>query len=88
MRKSLPYEIIAAVSAIVGAGILVAVYFPLLNPGQYRIETHQEMPSVVYYIVATPIPLLILGAAWYCNRKAQRMKRDEKDAEHAHKPSA
>jgi hypothetical protein len=85
MRKSLPYEILAAISAIVGAGLLVAIYFPILNPGQYRIEAHHEVPSVGYYIIATPFPLLILGAAWYWNRKAQRMKRDENDD---HKPSA
>ena len=85
MRKSLPYEILAAISAIAGAGILVAIYFPILNPGQYRIEAHRELPSVGYYIFATPFPLVILGAAWYWNRKAQRMKRDENDD---HKPSA
>jgi len=87
VKKSLPYEIIAAVSAIVGAGILIAVYFPILNPGQYRIEAHHESPSVAYYIIVKPFPLLILGVAWYWNRKAQRMKRDMKDAEHDHKPS-
>jgi hypothetical protein len=85
MRKSLPYEILAAISAIVGAGLLVAIYFPILNPGQYRIEAHRELPSVGYYIFATPFPLVILGAAWYWNRKAQRMRRDENDD---HKPSA
>ena len=85
MRKSLPYEILAAISAIVGAFILVAVYYPLLNPVQFKIDSHQESPSVWHYIFATPIPLLILAASWYFNRKAQRMKRDENDD---HKPSA
>jgi len=84
MRKSLPYEIIAAVSAVVGAFILVAIYYPLLNPVQFKIDSHQESPSVWYYIFATPFPLVILAASWYFNRKAQRMKRDE----HDHKPSA
>ena len=85
MRKSLPYEILAAISAIVGAVVLVVIYFPILNPGQYRIETLHEVPSVAYYIIATPFPLLILGAAWYWNRKAQRMRRDKNDD---NKPSA
>jgi hypothetical protein len=77
MRKSLPYEIIAAVSAVLGALILVVVYYPLLNPIQYEIDSHQDLPSVGYYIFMTPIPLAILSASWYFNRKAQQLKREE-----------
>ena len=88
IRKSLPYEIVAAVSAIVGAFLLVGLYMPIINPVQTRIETHQESPPVSFYILFTPIPLLILSASWYCNRKAQRLKRDEKDAKHDQKPAA
>jgi H+/Cl- antiporter ClcA len=84
MRKSIPYEILSAISAIVGAFILVGIYYPLLNPVQYGIDSHEDSPSVWFYIIATPFPLVILAASWYFNRKAQRMKRDE----HDHKPSA
>jgi hypothetical protein len=88
MRKSLSYEIIAAVSAIFGAFLLVGIYMPLINPVQTKIETHQESPSVSYYIILTPIPLAVLSASWYFNRKAQRLKRDEKDEKPDQKPSA
>jgi len=50
MKKSLAYEIAAAVSAIFGAFLLVGVYMPLFNPEQTRIETHRELPSVGYYL--------------------------------------
>jgi len=88
LKKSLLYEIVAAVSAIFGAFLLVGVYMPVLNPVQTKLETHQELPSLVYYFVMTPIPLAVLSAAWYFNRKAQRLKRAEKDGKHDQKPSA
>jgi len=34
------------------------------------------------YILGTPFSLLILSGAWYFNRKAQKLKRDEKDSKH------
>jgi hypothetical protein len=73
MRKSLPYEIIAAVSAMLGALILVSVYYPVLNPIQYEIDSHKDLPSVGYYIIMTPIPLAILWVSWKLNRKAQQL---------------
>jgi uncharacterized membrane protein YedE/YeeE len=76
VKKSLPYEIIAVVLAMIGAIILVSVYYPLLNPVQFKIDSHQDTPSVGYFIFATPIPLLILSASWYFNRKAQHIKRE------------
>jgi glycerol uptake facilitator-like aquaporin len=78
MRKSLPYEIIAAASAMLGALILVWVYYPILNPIQYSIDSHQDLPSISYYIVMTPIPLAILWASSHFNKKAQQLKQDEK----------
>jgi hypothetical protein len=90
MKKNVPYEAIAAIMMIFGAFLIVAVYFPVINPGQYRLESHQETAPLSRYIIGTPISLLILGGAWHFNRKARRMKQDEneKGAEHDHKPSA
>jgi hypothetical protein len=78
MKKFVPYEIVAAIMMMFGAVLLVAVYFPVINPEQYRLESHQETASLSRYIVGTPISFLILGGAWYFNRKARRLKRDEK----------
>lgn len=75
MKKSLPYEIAAAVSALFGAFLLVGVYLPLLNPGLTRVETHRELPSLGYYIVATPIPALLLIASWHFNKKARSIRQ-------------
>jgi hypothetical protein len=77
VKKSLPYEIIAAVLAMIGAFILVTVYYPPLNPVQFKIDSHQSTPPVSHFIFVTPIPLLILSASWYFNCKAQRLKREE-----------
>lgn len=64
---------------MLGALILVAVYYPLLNPIQYEIDSHKDLPSVGYYIIMTPISLAILWASWKLNRKAQQLKREEKE---------
>jgi H+/Cl- antiporter ClcA len=88
IRKSLPYEFVAAVLALVGAFALVALYMPVINPGLTKVETHQDGPPVSFYILFTPIPLLILLASWYFNRKAQRLKKDEKNAKHDQTPAA
>jgi hypothetical protein len=81
MRKSLPYEIFAAASAMMGSLILVAVYYPILNPIQYQIDSHDNLPSVGYYLIMTPIPLAILWVSWRFNKKAQQLKREEKQPE-------
>jgi len=75
VKKSLSYEIIAAVLAMTGAIILVFFYYPLLNPIQFKIDSHEDTPSIGYYIFVTPIPLLILFAVWRFNCKAQRIKK-------------
>ena len=81
MKRSLPYEIAAAITALLGAFILVCVYFPLLNPGMHKVETGHRGEPLGYYLVLTPIPLLILVASWRINRKAQRLKQEERDAD-------
>ena len=80
MKRSLPYEIAAAITALFGAFILVCVYFPLLNPRMHQIETGQTGEPLGYYVLLTPIPLLILVASWRLNRKAQKLKQEDKDA--------
>jgi hypothetical protein len=84
VKKPLPYEILAAVLAMFGALFLVSVYMPVINPGLTRVEMHKDLPSVGYYIVLTPIPLTMLLASWYCNRKAQQLKQEEKQPEGKH----
>ncbi len=82
MRKSIPYEIVAAVSGMLGAVLLVFTYYPVINPIQYRFDNHHEPAPVSRYILGTPFSLLILSGAWYFSRKAQKLKRDEKDSKH------
>ncbi|HZR21693.1 MAG TPA: hypothetical protein VFE51_30705 [Verrucomicrobiae bacterium] len=77
VKKSLPYEIAAAVLALVGAFILVAAYIPLLNPGMFKVETGRVGEPLGYYLVVTPFPVVILVASWLLNRKAQRIKHQE-----------
>jgi hypothetical protein len=77
VKKPLPYQIIATLLALFGVFLLVGIYMPVINPEQTRIETPQELPSVGYYIVLTPIPLAILLASWYFNRKAQQLRGEK-----------
>ena len=88
MKKSVPYEIVAATMMMLGAVLLVFVYYPNINPVQYRFDSHQESAPMSRYIIGTPVSLLVLLVAWYFNRKARKLKRDEKDGKHEQKPPA
>ena len=88
MKKSVPYEILAAVTAMAGVVLLVFTYYPIINPIQYGIDNQRETAPATRFILGTPVSLLILSGAWYFNRKTQKLKRDEKDREHEQKPSA
>jgi hypothetical protein len=74
MRKSVPYEIIAAILMALGAVLLVVVWFPVINPAQYEMLSHQKSPPLARYLVGTPVALLVLARAWYFNRKARTLK--------------
>ncbi|MCB9913455.1 MAG: hypothetical protein H7A46_21475 [Verrucomicrobiales bacterium] len=82
MTKSVPYEVVAVTFMIIGAFLLVATYYPVLNPIQYRIGSHQETAPLSRYLFGTPLSLLILVAAFYFNRRAKRLKRTEKNLGH------
>jgi hypothetical protein len=88
MKKSISYEIVAAVSAMLGAVLLVFTYYPVINPIQYEIDSHRETAPWSRYILGTPVSILILLGTWHCNRKAQQLKRDERDSKREQKPSA
>jgi hypothetical protein len=80
MKKQKLYEAVGMILALIGAFVLVGVLMPVINPGFYRINVRKgELPDG-YWFFAMPIPILILGVAWYFNRKAQRM---QKCAEHS-----
>jgi hypothetical protein len=73
------YEAAAALATLTGVIVLVAVYFPILNPGFYEISLHhQSLPSTIRYFLGTPVALLILVAGWYFNRKAGQLKKPRK----------
>ena len=76
MRRSTIYEAGAAVFAIVGAFLLVVVFFPILNPGFAAVRGFND--SMREMLVMSVVPLLLLFLAWKLNKKAQRLKRDEK----------
>jgi glycerol uptake facilitator-like aquaporin len=88
MKKSIPYEILAMASAMVGAVLLVFTFYPVINPIQYRIDNDRETAPVSRYIFGAPVSFLIVSGAWYLNRKTQKLKRHEKDSKHDQKPSA
>jgi len=81
MKRSLPYEIAAAITAVMGAFLLVFLYYPVINPGQYILDTGNKGEPFGYYLILTPIPLMILVAAWRLNRKAQSLKIEERNAD-------
>jgi len=73
-RQSAKYELVAAVVATLGAILLVFIYYPGVNPMQFRLDNHGTPASLSRYIVGTPVSILILAVAWYFNGKAQKLK--------------
>jgi hypothetical protein len=78
MWKTKPYEILAAVLAMFGAVLLVFTYYPFINPIQYGLDNGNESAPLSRYILGTPVSFLMLSGGWLCNRKARKMKGDEK----------
>jgi hypothetical protein len=83
VKTSPKYESIAAILALVGAVALVAVYYPIINPGQFSMDFDRDDMPLIWYILGTPASLFILAAAWHFNRKAAYLKREEQDAPHS-----
>ena len=81
MKKAILYEVLAAIMMIVGAVCFVYVYIPIINPELYAMSTDRETAPIMRYIVGTPVALLILMGAWYCKRKAQKLKLESEGEE-------
>ncbi|MGI8977664.1 MAG: hypothetical protein ACR2FY_00410 [Pirellulaceae bacterium] len=77
MKTSTHYEVLASILAVCGAIALVFVYYPLLNPVQFRLTPGPEIEPSVRYFFGTPAALLILAAAWHFNCKAIAGKRGQ-----------
>jgi hypothetical protein len=79
VKKHIAYETAATLVTAIGVIFLIGVYFPILNPGFYRISLHhQSLPSIGHYILGTPIGLSILAVGWYFNRKAAQLKKNQR----------
>jgi len=76
MRRSIIYEAGAAIFAIVGAFLLVFVFFPLLNPGAAAVRGINA--SLRDSLVLSVVSILLLILAWKLNKKAQQLKIDDK----------
>jgi hypothetical protein len=99
MKKTFAYEIVAATLMTFGAVLLAFVYFPVINPVQFGMDSHQAMPvqnemnhhqasaPISRYVFGTLASFLVLLEAWYFNRKAQRLKQDEIAGKLEQKPS-
>ena len=88
MRRSIAYELAAATIMMFGVVLLVAVYFPVINPQQYNLDSGGAGAPMIRYVLGTPIALFILWVAWRVNRRAQMLNRTEKDRRHEHGLSA
>ena len=72
--KKLVTEACGAALMTIGAFVLVATYFPLLNPTQYRLNSDGSESLVLRYVIGTAISLATLACSWKCNRHAKRAR--------------
>ena len=69
-------EAAAASLMVIGAMALVTTFFPIINPGVWRTMTKRSEPSLVQrYSIGIPIATVIIGGAFYFNRRAQNAKK-------------
>jgi len=77
-------------AALLGAGtlLLVLVYLPVINPDLFQFATDEfgrtvrvslrtlgeSAQPLSYYVIGTPLALLLLLAAWWLNIKAFRAR--------------
>jgi hypothetical protein len=76
MKKTMLFKILAVLLAMSGAILLVFTYYPIINPIQYRIDSHGETAQARRLLVGTAISLMILSGGWYFNRKTRKLKSD------------
>lgn len=79
---------IAAAFLGAGAFLLVATYLPVINPKLYDYavdergctryvalsDVGERAQPLSYYVIGTPLSLLLLSAAWHFNLKALRSR--------------
>ena len=70
--RSIITEACGAALMTLGAVVLVATYFPLLNPTQYKLNSNGSESLALRYVVGTAISLATLACSWKCNRHAKR----------------
>ena len=67
-RKAWLLELIAALCLEAGAFLFVTLFLPILNARLFG------PAPVLYYLVVTPLSLLLLGLAWHFNLRALRLR--------------
>lgn len=76
MKRSTLCEILAWLLAWGGALALGFVYYPFLNPIQFKLSPGPVIEPAIRYFLGTPLALVILLMAWYFNNKSTALKRD------------
>ena len=71
-------EILRTLLMIGGAILLIAALFPVINSGKFALATKMETPSFLHYVIALPIPILLLIGAWLLNPKKEKPSQREK----------
>ena len=79
MKRTSQYEAVAAISAIVGAGVLVTGLMPFINPGFLDANETGEYSPRMIFLVGTLLSLPLLGMAWHFNKKAQAIRQKLED---------
>lgn len=81
MKASSKYESIAAILALIGAVALVGVYYPVINPGQFSLDSGRDDMPLGWYIIGTPVAVFILVIAWRLNCRARHLKQEDQHSD-------
>lgn len=79
MKKQSMYEILACVSGLVGAVLLICALMPFINPGFFEVSEDGEDSPGIIFLTGVLSSLAILGIAWCFNQRARMIKQGTKE---------
>ncbi len=73
--KTQVLEAAAAATMVFGAVALMITFFPIINPAQHKFYAYESDSLILRYVVGSLVTSLILGLAFWLNRRAKECRR-------------
>jgi hypothetical protein len=79
MKKQSMYEILACVSGLVGAVLLICALMPFINPGFFEVNEDGEDSPGIIFLTGVLSSLAMVGIAWCFYQRARIIEQGTKE---------